>query len=139
MLTIEKLSCGYGPLTVVHEIDMIVKEGTIHALIGANGAGKTTALMTIAGHVEVKSGSIRMGVERLDQVPTKERVQRGVALVPEGRRLFPDLTVRENLEVGGYSRPKARIPQNLDRVLSLFPRLAERLGQQSGSLSGGEL
>lgn len=138
MLTIEKLSCGYGPLTVVHEIDMIVKEGTIHALIGANGAGKTTALMTIAGHVEVKSGSIRMGAERLDQLPTKERVQRGVALVPEGRRLFPDLTVRENLEVGGYSRPKARIPQNLDRVLSLFPRLAERLGQQSGSLSGGE-
>ena len=138
MLTIEKLSCGYGPLTVVHEIDMIVKEGTIHALIGANGAGKTTVLMTIAGHVEVKSGSIWMGAERLDQVPTKERVQRGVALVPEGRRLFPDLTVRENLEVGGYSRPKARIPQNLDRVLSLFPRLAERLGQQSGSLSGGE-
>jgi branched-chain amino acid transport system ATP-binding protein len=94
--------------------------------------------MTIAGHVEVKSGSIWMGAERLAQVPTKERVQRGVALVPEGRRLFPDLTVRENLEVGGYSRPKARIPQNLDRVLSLFPRLAERLGQQSGSLSGGE-
>ena len=79
-----------------------------------------------------------MGAEQLDQVPTRERVQRGVALVPEGRRLFSDLTVRENLEVGGYSHPKDRVPQNLERVLSLFPRLGERLGQQSGSLSGGE-
>ena len=87
MLTIEQLSCGYGPLTVVHELDLTVREGTIHALVGANGAGKTTALMTIAGHVPVQSGSIWMGAEQLDQVPTRERVQRGVALVPEGRRL----------------------------------------------------
>lgn len=138
MLEIEKLSCGYGPLTVVHELDLTVQAGTIHALVGANGAGKTTTLMAISGHVEVKSGSIRMGSIRLDEVATKERVQQGIALVPEGRRLFSDLTVLENLEVGGYSRPKPRLSQNLDRVMSLFPRLGERLGQQSGSLSGGE-
>jgi len=138
MLEIEKLSCGYGSLTVVHELDLTVRAGTIHALVGANGAGKTTTLMAISGHVEVKSGSIRMGAMHLDQVATKERVRQGIALVPEGRRLFSDLTVLENLEVGGYSRPKPRLSQNLDRVVSLFPRLGERLGQQSGLLSGGE-
>ena len=138
MLKIEQLTCGYGPLTVVHKLDLMVEKGRIHALVGANGAGKTTTLMTIAGHLPVQSGSIMMGTERLDQVPTKKRVQRGIALVPEGRRLFSELTVRENLEVGGYSNPKTRIQQNLDLVLSLFPRLGERLGQESVSLSGGE-
>ena len=138
MLKIEKLSCGYGPLIVVHELDLIVREGSIHALVGANGAGKTTSLMTIAGHVPVLSGSIRIGTERMDLVPTKERVHKGIALVPEGRRLFSDLTVRENLEVGGYSQPKANIPHSLERVLSLFPRLGVRLKQESSSLSGGE-
>ena len=138
MLKIEKLSCGYGPLIVVHELDLMVREGSIHALVGANGAGKTTSLMTIAGHVPVLSGSIRIGTERMDLVPTKERVHKGIALVPEGRRLFSDLTVRENLEVGGYSQPKANIPHSLERVLSLFPRLGVRLKQESSSLSGGE-
>jgi branched-chain amino acid transport system ATP-binding protein len=138
MLKIEKLSCGYGPLIVIHELDLIVREGSIHALVGANGAGKTTSLMTIAGHVPVLSGSIRIGTERMDLVPTKERVHKGIALVPEGRRLFSDLTVRENLEVGGYSQPKANIPHSLERVLSLFPRLGVRLKQESSSLSGGE-
>jgi branched-chain amino acid transport system ATP-binding protein len=138
MLKIEKLSCGYGSLTVVHELNLNVREGSIHALVGANGAGKSTTLMTIAGHVLVKSGSIMIGSEQLDQVPTKERVRRGVALVPEGRRLFSDLTVSDNLEVGGYSKPKANISQNLDRVLTMFPRLGERLKQESGLLSGGE-
>jgi len=138
MLKINKLSCGYGSLTVVHELNLNVREGSIHALVGANGAGKSTTLMTIAGHVLVKSGSIMIGSEQLDQVPTKERVRRGVALVPEGRRLFSDLTVSDNLEVGGYSKPKANISQNLDRVLTMFPRLGERLKQESGLLSGGE-
>ncbi len=114
MLKIEKLSCGYGSLTVVHELDLTVREGSIHALVGANGAGKSTTLMTIAGHVQVKSGSIQISSERLDQVPTKERVRLGVALVPEGRRLFADLTVRDNLEVGGYSQPKGNISQKFD-------------------------
>jgi len=138
MLKIEKLSCGYGSLTVVHELDLNVREGSIHALVGANGAGKSTTLMTIAGHVQVKSGSIMIGSEQLDQVPTKERVRRGVALVPEGRRLFSDLTVRDNLEVGGYSLPKENISRNLERVLTMFPRLGERIKQESGLLSGGE-
>ena len=83
-------------------------------------------------------GSIRIGTERMDLVPTKERVHKGIALVPEGRRLFSDLTVRENLEIGGYSQPKANIPHSLERVLSLFPRLGVRLKQESSSLSGGE-
>ena len=138
MLKINKLSCGYGSLTVVHELDLNVRQGSIHALVGANGAGKSTTLMTISGHVQVKSGSIMIGSEKLDQVPTKERVQRGVALVPEGRRLFSDLTVRDNLEVGGYSLPKENIPRNLERVMTMFPRLGERLKQESGLLSGGE-
>ena len=138
MLKIEKLSCGYGSLTVVHELDLTVREGSIHALVGANGAGKSTTLMTIAGHVQVKSGSIRISSGRLDRVPTKERVRLGVALVPEGRRLFSDLTVRDNLEVGGYSQSKGNISHNLERVLTMFPRLGERLKQESGLLSGGE-
>ena len=138
MLKIEKLTCGYGPLNVVHKLDLIVEKGSIHALIGANGAGKTTTLMTIAGHLPVQSGSILMGTDLINRVPTKKRVQRGIALVPEGRRLFSDLTVQENLEVGGYSHPKKNILHNLDQILSLFPRLGERLGQLSDSLSGGE-
>ena len=125
-------------VNLIHELDLTVREGSIHALIGANGAGKSTTLMTIAGHVQVKSGSIRISSERLDQVPTKERVRLGVALVPEGRRLFADLTVRDNLEVGGYSQPKENISHNLERVLTMFPRLGERLKQESGLLSGGE-
>ena len=138
MLKIEKLSCGYGSLTVVHELDLTVREGSIHALVGANGAGKSTTLMTIAGHVQVKSGSIWISSGRLDRVPTKERVRLGVALVPEGRRLFSDLTVRDNLEVGGYSQSKENFSHNLERVLTMFPRLGERLKQESGLLSGGE-
>ena len=138
MLKIEKLSCGYGSLTVVHELDLTVREGSIHALLGANGAGKSTTLMTIAGHVQVKSGSIRISSGGLDRVPIKERVRLGVALVPEGRRLFSDLTVRDNLEVGGYSQSKENISHNLERVLTMFPRLGERLKQESGLLSGGE-
>ena len=138
MLKIKKLSCGYGSLTVVHELDLAVREGSIHALVGSNGAGKSTTLMTIAGHLQVKSGSIRISSERLDQVPTKERVRLGVALVPEGRRLFADLSVRDNLEVGGYSQPKENISKNLERVLTMFPRLGDRLKQESGLLSGGE-
>ena len=138
MLKIEKLSCGYGSLTVVHELNLTVREGSIHALIGANGAGKSTTLMTIAGHVQVKSGSIQISSGRLDRVPTKERVRLGVALVPEGRRLFSDLTVRDNLEVGGFSQSKENISHNLERVLTMFPRLGERLKQESGLLSGGE-
>ena len=138
MLKIEKLSCGYGSLTVVHDLDLTVREGSIHALVGANGAGKSTTLMTIAGLVQVKSGSIRISSGWLDRVPTKERVRLGVALVPEGRRLFSDLTVRDNLEVGGYSQSKENISHNLERVLTMFPRLGERLKQESGLLSGGE-
>ena len=138
MLKIEKLSCGYGSLTVVHELDLTVREGSIHALVGANGAGKSTTLMTIAGHVKVKSGSIHTGSRLLNLVPTKERVRIGVALVPEGRRLFYDLTVKDNLEVGSYSQPKENFLHNLERVLTIFPRLGERLKQESGLLSGGE-
>ena len=120
MLKIEKLTCGYGHLNVVHKLDLLVEKGSIHALIGANGAGKTTTLMTIAGHLRVQSGNILMGTDLINRVPTKKRVQKGIALVPEGRRLFSDLTVRENLEVGGYSQPKKNTLQNLDQILILF-------------------
>ena len=138
MLRLEAVTCGYGPLVAVHALTLEVPEGGIFALIGANGAGKSSTIMAIAGHVAVSGGSVNFGGRDITGLSARARVGAGIALVPEGRRLFPDLSVEENLVVGGYSRPKARFAQNRDRVLALFPRLAERLGQQAGSLSGGE-
>jgi len=138
VLRLDGLTCGYGPLVAVHQLTLEVPEGGIFALIGANGAGKSSTIMAIAGHVAVSSGSVSFGGRDITGLSARARVGAGIALVPEGRRLFPDLSVEENLVVGGYSRPKAHFAQNRDRVLALFPRLAERLGQQAGSLSGGE-
>ena len=138
MLRLDGLTCGYGPLVAVHQLTLEVPEGGIFALIGANGAGKSSTIMAIAGHVAVSGGSVSFGGRDITRISARARVGAGIALVPEGRRLFPDLSVEENLVVGGYSRPKARFAPNRDRVLALFPRLAERLEQQAGSLSGGE-
>lgn len=138
MLRLERLSCGYGPFRAVTELSLEVGEGTVLALIGANGAGKSSTLMTVAGHVAVMSGGIVFDGDDITAAPARARVRRGIALAPEGRRLFPDLTVRENLTIGGYSRPRAAESQNVERVLALFPRLEERLDQLAGSMSGGE-
>ena len=138
MLRLEALSCGYGPMRVVHELDLVVAAGSIFALIGANGAGKTSTLMAVAGHVAVQAGRVMFDGGDITVASPMDRVQAGIAVVPEGRRLFPDLTVEENLVVGGYARPARRTPANRDQVFALFPRLGERRSQRAGSLSGGE-
>lgn len=138
MLRLESLSCGYGEMTAVDGLDLDVRQGKIYALLGANGAGKSSTIMCVAGHVEVRQGRVVYRDRDITRASPMERVKQGIAVAPEGRRLFPSLTVKENLVVGGYHRPKDRTPEGIDRVLTLFPRLGERLGQTAGSLSGGE-
>lgn len=138
MLQLETLTCGYGPFQAVADLSFEVARGSVFALIGANGAGKSSTLMAIAGHVAVQSGRVMFDGHEITGEPARARVRRGIAVAPEGRRLFPDLTVRENLTVGGYIHDKAAEARNVDRVLTLFPRLGERLRQLAGSMSGGE-
>ncbi len=138
MLRLEGISCGYGAFRAVNALSFEVPRGEVFALIGANGAGKSSTIMAIAGHVRVFSGSIRLDEEDITAMPARVRVRRGIAIAPEGRRLFPDLSVGENLTIGGYILPRARSDQRRAKVLELFPRLGERLGQAAGSLSGGE-
>ncbi len=138
MLRLEQLTCGYGAFSAVHALDLEIDNGAVHALIGANGAGKSSTLMAIAGHVTVQSGRILYREHDVGVLPVAQRVRRGIAVAPEGRRLFSDLSVDENLAVGGYAFDKAENREARERVLSLFPRLAERLSQAAGSLSGGE-
>ncbi len=138
MLRLEEMSCGYGSLSVVNELSVFVPEGVVFAMIGANGAGKSSTIMSIAGHVEVKSGRILFEGQNLAAVPARDRVKLGITVAPEGRRLFSDMTVEENLAVGCYSLPTTQFKDNKEKVFQLFPRLAERVSQQAGSLSGGE-
>ncbi len=138
MLRLKSLSCGYGPFRAVHDLDLAVDEGSVFALVGANGAGKSSTLMAIAGHVEIQSGRIELDGRDITTMPVRDRVRAGIALAPEGRKLFPDLTVEENLIVGGYTRTRAETQNGMTRVYELFPRIAERRRQAAGSLSGGE-
>lgn len=138
MLQIRDLCCGYGDITVLRDINFEIEKGETVALVGSNGAGKTTLLMSIAGHILPKSGQVILnGVDLITTDPDK-RCGLGVGLVPEGRRIFPDLTVFENLVVGGYSRPYKTQAENIARVVDIFPRLLDRQKQVAGSLSGGE-
>jgi branched-chain amino acid transport system ATP-binding protein len=138
MLLLDGLSCGYGPMRAVHALTLAVNPGAITALLGANGAGKSSTIMCVAGHVEIHAGKILYSGEDISRHSPVQRVTGGIGLVPEGRRLFARLTVRENLIVGGYCRDKTLTASNIQKVLSTFPRLGERLDQQAGSLSGGE-
>jgi len=138
MLHLENMSCGYGSLTAVENLSLQISKGEIFALIGANGAGKSSTIMSVAGHVEVKTGRILFKGDDITDVPIAKRVRLGIAVVPEGRRLFSDMTVNENLAVGCYSLPKKHLSRNRDKVLELFPRLGERIEQQASVLSGGE-
>ena len=138
MLRLESLNCGYGEMTVVHGLTLEVPGGEITALLGANGAGKSSTILCIAGHVAVMAGRILYKEKDITHATPMERVAAGIAVVPEGRRLFPSLTVEENLIVGGYSQPRDCTRKGIKSVLTLFPRLGERLGQVAGSLSGGE-
>jgi branched-chain amino acid transport system ATP-binding protein len=138
ILEIDKMHCGYGDFESVHGISFNVASGEIFALLGPNGAGKTSTIMALAGHARVFSGRITYQDADLTSIATARRVRHGIALAPEGRRLFPDLSVDENLEIGGYIHNKTDNEHSRGRILSLFPRLKERLSQLAGSLSGGE-
>lgn len=139
MLKIENLKVSYGGIQALKGIHMEVEEGKIVALIGANGAGKSTTLRSIVGLVKPEAGLITYQGEDLSKVDTKLMVRKGITLVPEGRRVFPNLTVLENLKIGAfYRRDEGEIQKDLEWVFSLFPRLKERTWQLSGTLSGGE-
>ena len=138
LLELQNFSCGYGEMVAVRDLSFSVDAGEILALLGPNGAGKTSTILAIMGHVQIKSGSLSVAGRDITRVPALKRVEMGVALVPEGRRLFSDLTVAENLTVGGYSHSRADEARNLAKVFDLFPRLAERRTQLAASLSGGE-
>jgi branched-chain amino acid transport system ATP-binding protein len=138
MLKVENLSCGYGSVEAVHDLGFDVPAGSVFALLGPNGAGKTSTIMAIMGHVDIHGGRIVLDGEDIVSRRAIDRAGLGVAVVPEGRQLFSDLTVDEHLTVGGYARPADRDAVKRDRVFSIFPRLHERRTQLAGSLSGGE-
>ena len=137
MLRLENVHTGYGAADVLHGVSLQVAAGEIVTVIGANGAGKSTTLMTIAGVNPRRQGRITFAGEDISNLPAHEIVRRGIAQVPEGRRIFPRLTVRENLELGAFQR-RDEIAGDLERAFDLFPILRERAGQLGGTLSGGE-
>ena len=137
MLKIENLIVNYGGIEAVKGISLEVPDGSIITLVGANGAGKSTTLRSIVGLVKARSGSITLDGEELLGQDTTEIVSKGITLVPEGRHVFPEMTVLENLKIGAYLR-KDKLSDDIERVYNLFPRLKERSWQAAGTLSGGE-
>ena len=139
MLVLKNVSSGYGAIEALKGINLEVNKGEIVTLIGANGAGKTTTLRTITGLVPARFGEILFEGERLNTVPTHKITARGISMVPEGRAVFSNLTVGENLEMGAYlEKQPARVRTSMEKVFTLFPRLQERKKQAAGTLSGGE-
>ena len=138
LLQVENLNVYYGSIHAIKGISFQVNEGEIVTLIGANGAGKSTTLNTIAGLLKPKSGSVTFDGKLISGMTANKIVPLGMALCPEGRRIFQHMTVRENLEMGGYSRPKNEIDDSIEQVFQRFPRLKERRRQIAGTLSGGE-
>jgi branched-chain amino acid transport system ATP-binding protein len=139
MLKIENLNVSYGGIKALQGIDLEVPEGKIVTLIGANGAGKSSLLRTISGLVKAESGSIKVNQKEITGLPIHKICKEGIALSPEGRRVFSDLSVKENLKIGAYLRKDTKeIEKDLEWVYSLFPRLQERSWQFAGTLSGGE-
>ena len=139
MLVVSDLKAGYGKAQILHGVSLAVERGTITALLGANGAGKTTLLRTIAGLVPATSGDIELAGRTVTRQRSSERVEQGIALIPEGRLLFPTLTVAQNLRLGAVTRrARAGWSERVREMYALFPRLAERQGQAASTLSGGE-
>ena len=138
MLAIEKLQVAYGKVQALWDVTLGVPDGEIVALVGANGAGKTTLLKTVSGLLRRQSGSITCDGKHIDEASPPEIVKHGVVHVPEGRKLFPEMTVIDNLLMGAYTIPQSERSQKLERVFSVFPVLKERQKQIAGTLSGGE-
>jgi branched-chain amino acid transport system ATP-binding protein len=137
MLTIDDLHVAYGRITALRGVSLRVEPGEIVALLGSNGAGKTTTLRTISGLLHPVSGSVTYEGQRIDNLRAHEVVARGIGHVPEGRRIFPRMSVYENLAMGAYQR-RGELAGDIDRIFELFPVLAERRNQSGGTLSGGE-
>ena len=138
MLKVENLNVYYGSINAIKGISFEVNQGEIVTMIGANGAGKSTTMNTVAGLLNPRSGSIVFEGKDITHMPASKVVSLGLALCPEGRRVFQQMSVRENLEMGGYTRQASEIAPALDHVFELFPRLKERQRQVAGTLSGGE-
>ena len=139
ILELRSLSAGYDGVTVIRNVSLAVEEGGIATIVGANGAGKTTTMRALSGILRPVHGEILLAGEPIHNLPSHEIVARGLVMVPEGRKLFPSLTVMENLELGAFQpHCKRKRSESLDRVFSIFPRLRERERQKAGTLSGGE-
>jgi branched-chain amino acid transport system ATP-binding protein len=138
MLRVDEAHTYYGQIHALQGITLEVRQGEVVTLIGANGAGKTTTLKTISGLLHPRKGKVWFEGEDISHVAAHKLVEKGIGHAPEGRRIFSRLTVLENLQMGAFSRPKADISPDIDRVFTLFPRLKERTGQLGGTLSGGE-
>jgi branched-chain amino acid transport system ATP-binding protein len=138
VLSVENLECRYGKVSAVRGLSLEVRQGELVTLIGANGAGKTTTLKAISGVLRPAGGCIKFEGEDITGIPAKRIIERGIAHCPEGRRVFPYMTVRENLEMGCYLRRDKAIAADMDRLFGRFPILAERRDQAAGTLSGGE-
>lgn len=138
LLAVSGLHAGYGATEILRGVDLTVQAGEIVAVLGSNGAGKSTLNRAISGVMRPWSGAIRFGETPIEKERPSDIVARGLIHVPEGRRIFPNMTARENLDLGAYRRGRAQRRVNRDRVFSIFPRLAERQGQRAGTLSGGE-
>jgi branched-chain amino acid transport system ATP-binding protein len=139
LLELENVHSYYGHIHALHGISLRVEEGEIVTLIGANGAGKTTTLRTISGLIKPRQGSVRLSGQNITSMPPYQIVEKGVGHVPEGRGIFPRLTVRENLEMGAYTlNDRVELARRMEFVFALLPRLKERIDQKGGTLSGGE-
>ena len=138
LLEVNDINVYYGAIHAIKGISFSVDEGEVVTLIGANGAGKSTTLNTVAGLLRPREGSIHFGGKDLARVHASDMVKHGMALCPEGRRIFQQMTVLENLEMGGFTRPDKEIPGSIEQMFELFPRLKERQKQIAGTLSGGE-
>ena len=139
LLEVHDLEAGYGPIKALDGVSLNVGLGELVAIIGANGAGKTTLLMAISGIVPVRGGEVVFGGRRINGLPPHEIMRLGIGHAPEGRRIFPRLTVRENLELGGFAQPDAwQLKRDIAEACELFPVLGTRMGQLGGTLSGGE-
>ncbi|USP46312.1 ABC transporter ATP-binding protein [Alcaligenes faecalis] len=138
MLKLDSVSTHYGAIQALDQVSVDVNQGEIVTLIGANGAGKTTLLMTVCGSPRASSGSISFMGEDITQADTHRIMRKGIAISPEGRRVFPDLTVSENLKMGGFFLNRSEIEEGEEHVYKLFPRLKERSAQRAGTMSGGE-